>query len=45
VLLRTSWRGGLVTRAYDVTCDHRQLRVIERSEPGGLVEQFTVSAR
>jgi hypothetical protein len=45
VLLRTSWRGGLVTRACDVTCGHRQLRVIERSEPDGLVEQFTVSAR
>jgi D-alanyl-D-alanine carboxypeptidase len=44
-LLRTSRRGGLITRAYDVTCGHRELRVIERSEPGGLVEQYTVGAR
>jgi hypothetical protein len=28
-----------------VTCGRRDLRVIERSEPGGLVEQFMVSAR
>jgi D-alanyl-D-alanine carboxypeptidase len=45
MLLRTSLRGGLITRAYDTTCGHRKLRVIERSEPGGLVEQFTVNAR
>jgi D-alanyl-D-alanine carboxypeptidase len=45
MLLRTSLRGGLITRTYDVTCGNRELRVIERSEPGGLVEQYTVSAR
>jgi D-alanyl-D-alanine carboxypeptidase len=44
-LQRTGRRGGFITRAYDVTCGHRELRVIERSEPGGLVEQYTVSAR
>jgi D-alanyl-D-alanine carboxypeptidase len=44
-LLRSSRRGGFITRAYDLTCGQRELRVIERSEPGGLVEQFTVSAR
>ncbi|MGB6605109.1 MAG: serine hydrolase domain-containing protein [Steroidobacteraceae bacterium] len=44
-LLHTSRRGGLVTRAYNVTCGKRELLVIERSEPGGLVEQYTVSAR
>ena len=45
MLLRTSLRGGLITREYDATCGLRKLRVIERSESGGLVEQFTVSAR
>jgi D-alanyl-D-alanine carboxypeptidase len=45
ILLRTSPRGGLITRVYDTTCGHRKLRVIERLAPGGLVEQFTVSAR
>ena len=45
VLSRTSLRGGLITRVYDANCGRRKLRVIERSEPGGLVEQFTVSAR
>jgi D-alanyl-D-alanine carboxypeptidase len=44
-LLNTSRRGGLITRAYDLTCGQRQLRVIERSEPGGLVEQYMVGAR
>lgn len=44
-LLRTGRRGGFITRTYHVTCGHRELLVIERSEPGGLVEQLTVSAR
>jgi D-alanyl-D-alanine carboxypeptidase len=44
-LVRTGRRGGFITRAYDVTCGSRELLVIERSEPGGLVEQYTVSAR
>jgi D-alanyl-D-alanine carboxypeptidase len=44
-LMRSGRRGGLITRVYDVTCGHRELLVVERSEPGGLVEQYTVSAR
>jgi D-alanyl-D-alanine carboxypeptidase len=44
-LLRSGRRGGFITRTYDVSCGHRELLVVERSEPGGLVEQYTVSAR
>lgn len=44
-LLRTGRRGGFITRAYEVTYGHRELLVVERSEPAGLIEQYTVSAR
>jgi D-alanyl-D-alanine carboxypeptidase len=44
-LARTGRRGGFITRAFAVTCGSRDLLVIERSEPGGLVEQYTVSAK
>jgi D-alanyl-D-alanine carboxypeptidase len=43
-LNRTGLRGGLVTRAYDVTCAGRKLSVVVRATAGGLIEQYTVSA-
>lgn len=43
-LKRTGLRGGLVTRAYDVTCSGRKLGVVVRATANGLIEQYTVSA-
>ena len=43
-LKRTSLRGGLVTRVYDVTCSGRKLEVVVRATADGLIEQYTVSA-
>lgn len=44
-LVRTNRRGGFVTRLYDVGFAGRNLRIVERSEPEGRVEQFTISAK
>ena len=43
-LKHTGLRGGLVTRAYDVTCSGRKLSVVVRATADGLIEQYTVSA-
>jgi CubicO group peptidase (beta-lactamase class C family) len=43
-LLRSGLRGGLVTRVYEVRFAQKTLRVVERSTPAGLVEQYTVNA-
>jgi D-alanyl-D-alanine carboxypeptidase len=43
-LKRTSPRGGLVTRVYEVTCSGRKLSVVVRAKANGLIEQYTVSA-
>jgi D-alanyl-D-alanine carboxypeptidase len=44
-LKRSSLRGGLATRVYEVTCSGRKLQVVIRATPGGLLEQYTVSAK
>ena len=44
-LKRTGLRGGLVTRAYDVTCSGRKLGVVVRATAGGLIEQYTISVQ
>ena len=44
-LKHTGHRGGLVTRTYEATFAKKTLRVVERSQPDGLIEQYTVSAK
>jgi D-alanyl-D-alanine carboxypeptidase len=43
-LKRTRHRGGLITRGYEVTFAHKKLNVVERAQPDGLIEQYTVNA-
>lgn len=43
-LKRSQVRGGLVTRAYEVTCSGRKLGVVVRATGEGRIEQYTVSA-
>lgn len=38
-------RGGFVTRYYEATFATKTLRIVERSEPDGLIEQYTVMAK
>jgi D-alanyl-D-alanine carboxypeptidase len=44
-LQRSSLRGGLITRVYEVSFANTQLLAVVRSEPGGLLEQYTVSPK
>ena len=44
-LKKTSHRGGFITRRYDVTFPRKTLQAVIRSEPEGMIEQFTVSAK
>jgi CubicO group peptidase (beta-lactamase class C family) len=38
-------RGGFVTRNYVATFAAKTLRIVERSEPDGLIEQYTINAK
>jgi CubicO group peptidase (beta-lactamase class C family) len=38
-------RGGFVTRNYEATFATKTLRIVERSEPDGRIEQYTVNAK
>jgi CubicO group peptidase (beta-lactamase class C family) len=38
-------RGGLITRRYEAGFGKQTLQIVERSEPGGLIEQYTVNAK
>jgi D-alanyl-D-alanine carboxypeptidase len=44
-LQRSSLRGGLITRVYEITFARTTLLAVVRSEPGGLIEQYTVSPK
>ena len=44
-LLRSSRRGGLITRVYEITLAETKLLAVLRAEPGGLIEQYTVSPK
>jgi CubicO group peptidase (beta-lactamase class C family) len=44
-LERTTHRGGLITRLYDAAFANKTLRIVVRSEPAGLIEQYTVSTK
>ncbi|HEY4750267.1 MAG TPA: serine hydrolase domain-containing protein [Steroidobacteraceae bacterium] len=44
-LLRSSRRGGLITRVYEISLSGTRLLAVVRAEPGGLVEQYTVSPK
>jgi len=44
-LQRSNLRGGLITRVYEVTFARTTLLAVVRSEPGGLLEQYTVSPK
>jgi D-alanyl-D-alanine carboxypeptidase len=43
--LRSSRRGGLITRVYEITVSGSKLLAVVRAEPGGLIEQYTVSPK
>jgi CubicO group peptidase (beta-lactamase class C family) len=43
-LERESKRGGMVTRHWKILCGGKRLEAVERSYPGGKLEQFMVSA-
>jgi hypothetical protein len=44
-LLRSSRRGGLITRVYEISLSGTQLLAVVRAEPAGLIEQYTVSPK
>jgi len=44
-LLRSSRRGGLITRVYEISLSGTQLLAVVRAEPGGLIEQYTLSPK
>jgi D-alanyl-D-alanine carboxypeptidase len=44
-LLRSSRRGGLITRVYEISVSGTRLLAVVRAEPSGLIEQYTVSPK